>query len=244
MTINSFDGLRLSQLPLRVRLLFTGFLLVTCSGLLMAAVQILLTHGMADGKPGLSIEDIKYSYHGNRSGSKLEAMLNGAMKPMAPDAVRFQLIQWARDGAPAADWPDHTEPLVQGHCGSCHNGQSSLPNFLKLEVLQQAAAVDQGESYTGLTRSSHIHLFSISFIFMFVGGIFAFAQFPRGWQSVLMLTPFLALFADTLSWWLTKLWPGFAWLTMISGLAYGVAGTVMIVVSLRQMWFGKPGARG
>jgi hypothetical protein len=79
---------------------------------------------------------------------------------------------------------------------------------------------------------------------MFVGGIFAFAQFPRGWQSVLMLTPFLALFADTLSWWLTKLWPGFAWLTMISGLAYGVAGTVMIVVSLRQMWFGKPGARG
>ncbi len=232
-----FDRLRLSHLPLRVRLLFTGFLLVTCSGLLMAAVQILLTHGMADGKPGLSIEDIKYSYHGNRSGSKLEAMLKGAMKPMAADDVRFQLIQWARDGAPALDWSGHIEPLVQAHCGACHNGQSSLPNFLKLDVLQQAAAVDQGESYSVLTRSSHIHLFSIGFIFMFIGGIFAFAKFPHGLQSVLMVTPFLALFADTLSWWLTKLWPGFAWLTMISGVCYGLAGTIMIAVSLWQMWF-------
>jgi len=33
---------------------------------LLALAQILFTHGMADGKVGLSIEDIVYSYYGNR----------------------------------------------------------------------------------------------------------------------------------------------------------------------------------
>lgn len=125
---------------------------------------------------------------------------------------------------------------MQTHCGSCHNGQSALPNFLELETLQQAAAFDHGETYTQLTRSSHIHLFGIAFIFLLIGGIFAFAEFPRGWQGLLMVTPFAALILDVLSWWLTKWSPGFAWLTMISGVLYGLAGTVMIVTSLLQMW--------
>ena len=162
----------LGRLPTRVRLLFSGFLLVLSLGLLMAGGQILLTHGMADGKPGLSLQDIQYSYYGNRSGSKLEAMLKGQMKAMAPDEVRFQLIQWAHDGAPSADWPGKIQPLVQTHCGGCHNGQSALPNFLQLETLRQAAAFDHGETYTQLTRSSHIHLFGIAFIFLLIGGTY------------------------------------------------------------------------
>lgn len=234
--MNGMNFTTLGRLPTRVRLLFSGFLAVLSLGLLMAGGQILLTHGMADGKPGLSIQDIQYSYYGNRSGSKLEAMLKGQMKAMAPDEVRFQLIQWAHDGAPAADWAGKIQPLVQAHCGACHNGQSTLPNFLQLEVLQQAAAFDHGETYTQLTRSSHIHLFGIAFIFLLIGGIFAFAEFPRGWQGLLMVTPFAALILDVLSWWLTKWSPDFAWLTMISGVLYGLAGTVMIVTSLLQMW--------
>jgi hypothetical protein len=31
----------------------------------------------SDGKPGLSIDDVVYSYYGNRSNSKLENKLNG-----------------------------------------------------------------------------------------------------------------------------------------------------------------------
>ena len=41
-----------------VRLLFTGFLLVTLMGLYMAGFQIMETHGKADGQPGLSVNDI------------------------------------------------------------------------------------------------------------------------------------------------------------------------------------------
>ena len=89
----------LSKLPPAYKVLFTGFLMVIGVGLMMAGFQIMETHGKADGKPGLSINDIIYSYYGNRSGSKLESMLNGQMEPMAPDEVRFKMIQWARDGA-------------------------------------------------------------------------------------------------------------------------------------------------
>lgn len=72
--------LNLPSLSLSVRALFTGYLLVAGLGLLMAGVQIMLTHGMADGKFGLSVNDIVYSYYGNRTGSKLESKLNGSIE--------------------------------------------------------------------------------------------------------------------------------------------------------------------
>jgi hypothetical protein len=226
----------LARLTLPYKVLFTGFLLVIGTGLLMAGAQIMLTHGLADGKPGLSIDDIVYSYYGNRTGSKLETMLNGQMEPMAPDNVRFEMIQWARDGAPLIHWETKIQPLVQQYCVSCHNAESNLPDFTKLEVFQKEAAIDEGATYTSLTRVSHIHLFGIAFIFLFVGWIFGLAEFPARWKLILIATPFAFLILDILSWWLTKFSPGFAWLTMLGGIGYSLASTVMIFTSLMQMW--------
>ncbi|WP_236994014.1 elongation factor-1 alpha [Candidatus Methylomicrobium oryzae] len=229
----------LFQLPMKYKVLFTGYLITIGFGLLMAGAQIMLTHGMADGKPGLSIEDIVYSYYGNRSGSKLEAMLEGAMKPMAPDDARFELIQWARDGSPAELWKPKIEPLIQRYCAACHNATSAQPDFTRFENLKKAAEVDRGASYNSLTRSSHIHLFGIAFIFMFMGWIFAMAEFPHPWQSLLIATPFVFLVVDVISWWLTKSFYQFAWLTMLGGIGYSLASTVMLLTSLAQMWLPK-----
>lgn len=226
----------LALLPKAYKVLFTGFLMVIGTGLLMAGAQIMLTHGQADGKAGLSINDIVYSYYGNRSGSKLESMLEGQMKAMAPDEARFTLIQWARDGAPPTEWAGTIQPIMEQYCVSCHNGESSLPNFTKQEVVQKAAEVDEGATYTTLTRVSHIHLFGIAFIFLFVGWIFAMAEYPSRWKLILIATPFIFLILDILSWWLTKMMPVFAWLTMIGGIGYSLASTVMIFTSLAQMW--------
>jgi hypothetical protein len=226
----------LAQLSAPYKYLFTGFLLVIGVGLMMAGAQIMLTHGMADGKPGISINDIVYSYYGNRSGSKLESMLNGAMKPMAPDEVRFELIQWARDEAPVDQWASRIEPLLQKNCVACHNADSPQPDFTKMEVVRKLAEVDQGASIGTLTRVSHIHLFGIGFIFLFVGWIFGMAEFNCRWKIILIVTPFVFLIVDVLSWWLTKYFPIFAWLTMIGGFGYSAASTIMIFTSLGQMW--------
>ena len=229
----------LAQLSLAYKVLFTGFLLVIGIGLMMAGMQIMLTHGKADGKPGVSINDIVYSYYGNRSGSKLETMLNGAMKAMAPDEVRFELIQWARDEAPEAEWKGKIEPLFQKHCDSCHNAEATIPDFTKFENVKKIAEVDQGASISTLTRVSHIHLFGISFIFLFVGWIFGMAEFDFRWKLILIATPFAFLIIDVMSWWLTKYFPMFAWFTMIGGFGYSLASTVMIFTSLMQMWLPK-----
>ena len=98
------------------------------------------------------------------------------------------------------------------------------------------AEVDEGASIATLTRVSHIHLFGIAFIFLYVGWIFALAQYPQRWKLILISTPFAFLILDVLSWWLTKYIPSFAWLTMIGGFGYSLASTIMIFTSLAQMW--------
>ena len=229
------DTLTLGKLSLTYRVLFTGYLLVVGLGLCMAGAQIMLTHGMADGKPGLSMNDIVYSYYGNRSGSKLEAALTGKMKDKAPAEVNFTLIKWARDGAPYAEW-DTVKPLIEKNCGTCHDAESGLPEVVKPDVAKTLAEVDHGASIATLTRVSHIHLFGISFIFLFVGWIFGMAEFNQRWKLILIATPFAFLVLDVASWWLTKFWPSCAWITMVGGIGYSVAAMVMFATSFAQMW--------
>lgn len=204
----------------------------------------MLTHGMADGKPGLSVNDIIYSYYGNRSGSKLESMLNGQMKPMAPTAVRTDIIKWVREGAPEKDWAPHYQAVFNQYCTKCHSVLPNIPNFKDYAQVVKVAKVDEGASFKDLTRLSHIHLFGISFIFFFAGLIFSFASgVPRCLKSVVIFFPFLFLVADIASWWLTKFYWQFAYLTLIGGVGYSLAASFMWVVSLWQMWvwpiFGK-----
>jgi len=51
----------LPDLPLALKSLFTGYIMVVGLGLLVAGGQILMTHGQADGKFGISVNDIVYS---------------------------------------------------------------------------------------------------------------------------------------------------------------------------------------
>ena len=164
-----------------------------------------------------------------------EAALTGKMKDKAPPGVNITLIKWVRNDAPEAEWKT-VGPLLEQNCGKCHDAESGLPEVTKLDVAKSLAAVDHGASIGSLTRVSHIHLFGISFIFLFVGLIFAMAEFDQFWKIILITTPFAFLVLDVASWWLTKFWPGFAWFTMIGGLGYSLAALVMFGVSFAQMW--------
>ncbi|ACT49464.1 hypothetical protein [Methylovorus glucosotrophus] len=231
------DWFNLPNLPTPVKVLFSGYLLVIGVGLCMAGLQIMLTHGMADGKIGLSKDDIVYSYYGDRSGSRLEGMLNGAMKDKAPPEVRLDIIKWAREGAPEAEWEPHFKQVFAQHCVMCHSNVPGIPNFTHFDEVKKVAKVNEGASIESLTRVSHIHLFGIAFIFFFMSLIFSFAvNVPRKLKILAIAFPFAFLILDVLSWWLTKLNPGFAWLTIIGGLGYSIASTFMWFTSMYQMW--------
>lgn len=230
----------LADLALPTRMLFTGYLLAIGVGLLMAGAQIMLTHGMADGKPGLSVDDIVYSYHGHHDGpdaTKLESKLFGSMKENAPPEIRMALLKWVHAGAPADEWEGKIKPMVDQYCGPCHANMPPLANITEKAVMDQMTKRDEGASVSTLTRVSHIHLFGIAFIFFFVGWIFTYASgISPVAKSVLIFTPFAFLIVDIASWWLTKMDPNFAWLVIIGGFGYSLASTIMIFTSLYQMW--------
>jgi hypothetical protein len=229
--------LNLPSLGLSLRVLFTGYLIVASIGLISAGGQLLMTHGMADGQFGLSVDDVVYSYYGNRENSKLEIKLNGSMKDKASVHERAEIIKWVRTGSTEAEWQSTIQPIINQNCARCHGGIAGLPDFTTYEGIKVVAKVDEGASVNDLTRLSHIHLFGISFIFFFVCLIFSLAI---GINPILKAAaigaPFLFLIVDILSWWLTKWYPSFAYMTIIGGLSYNLAAAFMILTSLYQMW--------
>lgn len=228
--------MNLPNLPTPVKVLFSGYLLAIGLGLCMAGLQIMLTHGMADGKLGLSLDDIVYSYYGDRSGSTMEGKLNGSMKEMGTPEARLDIIKWVRNGAPETEWEPHFKDVFKQNCAMCHGAMPNIPDFAKYEEVKKLAKTSDGASVQTLTRVSHIHLFGISFIFFFMGFIFSFAAGVPRWLKILAIaTPFGFLILDILSWWITKWSPGFAALIIIGGFGYSVASGVMWVVSLYQM---------
>ena len=231
-------GFNLPSLNSTIRALFTGYLLVIGVGLLVAGGQILLTHGMADGKFGLSVDDVVYSYYGDRQSSKLENKLYGSMQDKAPRVVRQDIIKWVRNGSSEAQWDESIQQKFSNNCVQCHSVIPGLPDFRTYQGVKAVAQIDDGASISSLTRVSHIHLFGIAFIFFFVGLIFSLTIGIKKWlKTLIIVMPFVFLLFDVLSWWLTKIHPSFAWLTIIAGVGYTFASAYMWFTSIWQMWW-------
>ncbi|WP_340122957.1 hypothetical protein [Methylobacter svalbardensis] len=226
-----------------IKVLFTGYLCTVAIGYFFALIQILFTHGMADGKFGLSVDDIVYSYYGNRSGTVLEQKLNGSMKDKAPELERFKIMEWVREGADIDAYKDEgVDKIIESRCVMCHNKEASgIPDFTDFAALKALSEQDTGATFASLTRVSHVHMFGISFIFMFVGLIFSFSETTTTqYKCIAIGMPYAFLVADILSWWLTKINPMFAWLVIFAGMGMGVSFMFMWVTSILEMWLFKP----
>lgn len=233
----------LTNIGVSLKVLFTSYLCVVGIGYTMAFAQILFTHGMADGKLGLSVEDIVYSYYGDRSGTLMENKLEGSMKENAPDKDRFAMIQWVRDGADEAEFKEQgIDMMFENNCLGCHSAEAEmgLPDFSQFSQIKERTEADHGATFSSLTRVSHIHLFGISFIFFFVGLIFVMVKTIPVWlKSLAIAMPFLSQILDIASWWLTKFDPMFAWLVIIGGSGMAFSFAFMWFVSMYELWFAK-----
>ena len=240
--MSSQNAVHCKFLPMSTRVLFSSVLLVFGLAYCMAMVQVWVTHVGLDGKSYLTAQDLMISYNGNKDATKMATALKGPMAAMLDDAGKMTLFTWLHKGAPKDEFDKTINPILQEHCVACHNkaANPNLPDYTSWEGVQKVAVADTGMTVPTLVRVSHIHLFSITFIFFIVGFIFSHAYIrPLWFKCVVISVPFLSLITDVASWYLTKMWEGFAWMVIISGAFMGTAFTIMWLTSMYQMWLGK-----
>ena len=225
-------------LPIGLRTLYTSTLLVLGTGYLFAMIYIFESHAGRDGDPMLSVNDLVIAYSGSKSDTQLESALKGPMKNMLPADEQHEIIAWVRRGAKQADFAPIGK-IIAARCETCHGGSNPhIPNLKGFDDVTKVAQLDYGMDIFTLVRVSHIHLFGITFIFFIVGSIFCHAYIKPLWvKCIIILLPFLAILLDIGSWYMTKLFPAFAWVVMISGLFMGLAFATQWIISIRQMWF-------
>lgn len=232
-------SIHFQYLPMSMRVLYTMVLLVFGLGYLMAMVNVWESHAGRDGNMMLSAKDLMIAYSGNPEGTKLESALRGPMQSMLPDDKRQVIFDWLHRGAPREEFDERIDPILQEHCVACHNPEANphLPNLTNFEGVATVTARDEGMTLATLVRVSHIHLFSITFIFFITGFIFTHAHIRPVWlKCVVIVLPFASLITDVASWYLTKVWEGFAWMVIASGVVMGFAFAFMWVSSMYQMW--------
>jgi hypothetical protein len=249
------------MLPIGMRVMFTSTLIVLGVGYLFAMIHIFASHAGRDGDPSLSVDDLIIAYSGSKSDTRLESALKGPMANMLPQNERDEIVAWVRRGALKEEYAapmggkmpgmmangdgsmmiKPIAPIIEKRCVMGHNGTNPhIPNFKDYEGIKPLVELDTGMDIFTLVRVSHIHLFGITFIFYIVGSIFCHAYIRPFWlKCVLMMTPFLAILLDIGSWYLTKIYPPFAWVVMLSGAAMGVSFAMQWVISVYQMWFYK-----
>jgi len=229
-------------LPMSLRVLYTMVLLVFGVGYLFAMINIYVSDAGKDGDPALSEKDLMITYGGNPEGTKLETSLRGPMQDMLPAEKRKVIFDWLHAGAIQDQFETKINPIIQEHCIACHNPEANphLTDLRSYEGVAKVAAKDEGMSLATLVRVSHIHLFGIAFIFYIIGQIYSHAWVRPVWfKCTVIAAPFVVVFTDVGSWYLTKFWAQFAWVVIGSGAIMGLAFAIMWLTSMYQLWFYK-----
>lgn len=229
---------RFYDLSLSERILNTAFLTTIGLGYLFALVNLYYSHQSRDGIPGLSIQDIAAAYHGSQNRTRLEAAVTGIMEPnLKFKSDKDVILKWIQNGAGAEEYEGKVQPILQRDCVICHNPTAN-PNLPNLTTYAGAEAVAHGTpaSIPNLVRVSHIHLFGIAFILYFIGRIFLLCDIHVGLKRVAVAVPFIAIVLDVISWYVTRFFPGFAYIVVFAGALMGLSIAFQIVLSLFQMW--------
>ena len=90
------------------------------------------------------------------------------------------------------------------------------------------------EQFVWMLKWTHIHLFGMNMIFIFMGGIAVFLDVGARWKTLLVVLPFAGVLIDIAAMWLKGyVSPAFFWLHIPGG---GLFGFTFFYVSARALW--------
>jgi hypothetical protein len=221
---------KLSQLELPFKLLVTMFLIVLSCGFAVAHLYLQFTTEMADGKPGLGLDDITYTYHGNPTATTFKHFATGPMKKYfseveddtklnAEEIADFeQVIKWNDEGAKEAGYWDpelkgaDKNPksvyriLLNRGCLDCHAADATMKGNKKDSPLDSFANIskftkpDTGMPVGRLLALMHIHLLGMGMMVTLVGTAVAFTSWPTKVRCALIVGGLSSVLFDVLGW--------------------------------------------
>lgn len=101
----------------------------------------------------------------------------------------------------------------------------------------QALTVPPEFAFAKLIHEHHVHLFSLSMLFILIGSIFCLTRLPEKIKAVFVAMPFVGMILDFTSFWfLVFASPFFAWFGMVFGAFMGFSFFLIIGRPLYEMW--------
>ncbi len=107
-------------------------------------------------------------------------------------------------------------------------------------VIPEKQPVYQTEQFVWMLKWTHIHLFGMNMIFIFMGTITLFLNISIKARTWLIILPFIGVLLDIAAVWLKGyISPAFFWLHIPGG---GLFGLIFVIVSARAFWemYGVP----
>lgn len=92
-------------------------------------------------------------------------------------------------------------------------------------------------AFAKLVNENHFHVFALSMLFFMIGVLFTFTSLPEPAKAIFVAAPFLGMFMDFASLWLTVFSaPLFAWLSIAFGAFMAFSFFMLIGRPLYEMW--------
>jgi hypothetical protein len=138
---------------------------------------------------------------------------------------------------PAASEMESVTSLGEGEASS---GRGDLFASAPLEE-KLAEPFYKTEQFVWTLRWTHIHLFGMNMIFVFMGAITLFLDLTAKTRTWLIVLPFVGVLVDIAAVWLKGyISPAFFWLHVPGGALFGAIFVFVAFRALKEMW--QPGA--
>ena len=252
-------GLRLRNLHLFARLGLTGLVLTLALGLFASMVHLVNHYEGRDGVPGLTLDDIRASYHGLNRPAALVVSLEDGHPEDLDESDRAALLAWlasdrVSDNFDSLDLGDDAPAeIIARSCLECHSRTANPPasqsaaKRIPLDYWDDVRKYAFARSVPATPReivlvSMHAHAPAMGTMSIAVA-LLAFASiFPRWLTGGLVGVMGVALIADLSSWLLARNNEGFVYVIVGAGAAYTVSTTLLLALVLLEFWRPKRGS--
>lgn len=94
-----------------------------------------------------------------------------------------------------------------------------------------------GKTTMELAETTHVHLFTMSILWLILGHLFVLTGWPAPLKGVVVIGSFVGMAAELAAPWLVRSVGGWAWLKFAAGYLMGAGWLCMTLVPIYEMWW-------